>query len=96
MILAVLIVPAAILAIVGVVNVPIVKYSVIWWNSLHQGETLSLFGKSEMDPSMITPLLVMMLAFLLFFGSVLCDGLRAEILRRERECQLVVGTESLS
>jgi len=75
---------SAILAIVGIINVPIVKFSVVWWNSLHQGETLSVFGESKMDPSMVTPLLVMMLAFLLFFGSVLCDGLRAEILRRER------------
>ena len=75
---------SAILAIVGVVNVPIIKYSVVWWNSLHQGATLSVFGESKLDPSMITPLLVMMLAFLLFFGAVLCDGLRAEILRRER------------
>ncbi|HVY22351.1 MAG TPA: heme ABC transporter permease [Steroidobacteraceae bacterium] len=75
---------SAILAIVGIVNVPIVKYSVVWWNSLHQGQTLSLFGKSEIDPSMATPLVVMIFAFLLFFGAVLCDGLRAEILRRER------------
>jgi len=75
---------SAILAIVGIVNVPIVKYSVVWWNSLHQGQTLSVFGKSAMDPSMIAPLLMMMLAFLLFFGATLCDGLRAEILRRER------------
>lgn len=75
---------SAILAIVGVVNVPIVKYSVVWWNSLHQGETLSLMGKSAIDASMATPLVVMIFAFLLFFGSVLCDGLRAEILRRER------------
>jgi heme exporter protein C len=75
---------SAILAIVGIVNVPIVKYSVVWWNSLHQGQTLSLFGKSEIDPSMATPLVMMIFAFLLFFGAVLCDGLRAEILRRER------------
>jgi heme exporter protein C len=75
---------SAILAIVGIINVPIVKYSVVWWNSLHQGQTLSVFGESKMDASMITPLLVMMLAFLMFFGAVLCDGLRAEILRRER------------
>ena len=74
----------AILAIVGIVNVPIVRYSVVWWNSLHQGQTLSLMGPSAIDPSMATPLIVMIFAFLLFFGAVLCDGLRAEILRRER------------
>ena len=78
---------SAVLALVGLVNIPIIKYSVVWWNSLHQGQTLSLFGKSAIDPSMKTPLLVMMLAFLLFFGALLCDGLCAQILRRERNAQ---------
>lgn len=78
---------SAVLALVGVVNIPIIKYSVVWWNSLHQGQTLSVFGKSSIDPSMETPLLVMMLAFFLFFGAVLCVGLCAEILRRERNAQ---------
>jgi heme exporter protein C len=78
---------SAVLALVGVVNIPIIKYSVVWWNSLHQGQTLSMFGKSSMDPSMLAPLLVMMLGFLLFFGAVLCAGVAAEILRRERNAQ---------
>jgi heme exporter protein C len=78
---------SAVLALVGVVNIPIIKYSVVWWNSLHQGQTLRLVGKSSIDPSMVAPLLVMMLAFLLFFGAVLCAGLCAEILRRERNAQ---------
>ncbi|MGE0113945.1 MAG: heme ABC transporter permease CcmC [Steroidobacteraceae bacterium] len=78
---------SAVLALVGVVNIPIIKYSVVWWNSLHQGQTLSVFGKSSIDASMVAPLLVMMLAFLLFFGAVLCAGLCAEILRRERNAQ---------
>ena len=75
---------SAVLAIVGVVNIPIIKYSVVWWNSLHQGPSLSLFGKSAIDPSMLTPLLVMMFAFFIFFGAVLCDGLSTEIIKRER------------
>jgi heme exporter protein C len=78
---------SAVLAIVGVVNIPIIKYSVVWWNSLHQGPSLSLFGKSAIDSSMIAPLLVMMFAYLLFFGAVLCDGLCAEIIRRERNAR---------
>jgi len=78
---------SAVLALVGLVNIPIIKYSVVWWNSLHQGQTLSLFGKSAIDPSMVTPLLVMLLAFLMFFGALLCDGLCAQILRRERNAQ---------
>jgi heme exporter protein C len=78
---------SAVLAIVGIVDIPIIKYSVVWWNSLHQGPSLSLFRQSAIDASMIMPLLVMMLAYFLFFGAVLCDGLRAEILRRERNAR---------
>jgi heme exporter protein C len=74
---------SAILAIVGVVNVPIVKYSVVWWNSLHQGPSIKLTSTS-IDSSMLWPLLVMMLAFALYFAAVMCDRLRVEILRRER------------
>lgn len=75
---------SAILAIVGVVNVPIVKYSVIWWNSLHQGPSLSVTGKSAIAPSMVWPLLLLLAGFVLYFGAVLCTRVRAEILRRER------------
>lgn len=78
---------SAVLALVGLVNIPIIKYSVVWWNSLHQGTTLSMFGKSSIDPSMVAPLVVMIFAFILYFGAVLCDGLCAEILRRERNAQ---------
>jgi heme exporter protein C len=87
---------SAILAIVGVVNVPVVKYSVIWWNSLHQGPTISLTGKSTITGSMLWPLLLMMLAFMLYFAGVLCDRVRSEILKRERNASwlgtLVPGT----
>jgi heme exporter protein C len=75
---------AAVLAIVGVVNVPIVHYSVTWWNSLHQGPSVLKLGKPSVDASMVWPLYLMLLAYLLYFGAVLCDRMRAEILRRER------------
>ena len=75
---------SAVLALVGLVNVPIIHYSVVWWNSLHQGQTLSLFGESHIDVSMKWPLVVMILAFMMFFGAVLCEALCAEILKRER------------
>lgn len=78
---------AAVLTIVGAVDIPIIKYSVVWWNSLHQGASLSVFGKSAIAASMITPVWVMILAYFLFFGSVLCDGLCAEIVRRERNAK---------
>ena len=85
---------SAILAVVGVVNVPIVKYSVVWWNSLHQGPSISKLAAPSIEGSMLWPLLIMMLAFMLYFGAVLCDRLRGEILRRERNASWL--TESLS
>lgn len=85
---------SAILAIVGVVNVPIVKYSVVWWNSLHQGPSISKLAAPSIEGSMLWPLLIMMLAFVLYFGAVLCDRLRGEILRRERNASWL--SENLS
>lgn len=81
----------AILAIVGVVNVPIVKYSVVWWNSLHQGPTISKLGRPAIELSMGWPLYVMLLGFMLYFGAVLCDRLRSEILARERNASWLAG-----
>lgn len=75
---------SAILAIVGVVNVPIVKYSVVWWNSLHQGPTISKLSSPSIDSSMVWPMLIMLLGFVLYFAAVMCNRVRTEILRRER------------
>jgi heme exporter protein C len=80
---------AALLAIVGVVNVPIIHFSVQWWNSLHQGATVAKFGKPAMDASMLWPLLAMLLGFMLFFGAVLCMRLKGEVLNRERQASWV-------
>jgi heme exporter protein C len=87
---------SAILAIVGVVNVPIVKYSVVWWNSLHQGPSISKLASPSIEGSMLWPLLTMMLAFVLYFGAVLCDRLRGEILRRERNASWLNETLAAS
>jgi heme exporter protein C len=80
---------SAVLAIVGVVNVPIIHYSVVWWNSLHQGATVAKIGKPAMPGSMLWPLLSMFLGFMLFFGAVLCIRLRGEVLNRERQAMWV-------
>ena len=80
---------AALLGIVGVVNIPIIKYSVVWWNSLHQGATVAKIGKPEITGSMLWPLLVMFLGFICFFGAVLCMRLRGEVLNRERQAAWV-------
>ena len=80
---------AALLALVGVVNVPIIHFSVVWWNSLHQGATVARFGKPTMAASMLWPLLSMALGFMLFYGAVLCMRLQGEILTRERQAKWV-------
>ena len=76
---------AAVLAIVGVVNLPIIHYSVYWWNTLHQGSTLTKIGKPSMAGDMLWPLLAMLLGFTLYYAAVLCVRLRAEVLVRERD-----------
>lgn len=76
---------AALLSVVGVVNIPIIHYSVVWWNSLHQAATVAKFGKPSIELSMLWPLLSMFVGFMLFFGAVLCLRLQGEILNRERQ-----------
>ena len=76
---------AALLSIVGVVNVPIIHFSVQWWNSLHQGATIAKIGKSEIAGSMLWPLLTMLVGFMCFYGAVVCMRLRGEVLNRERQ-----------
>lgn len=80
---------SAILAIVGTVNIPIIYGSVYWWNSLHQGATLKLSGGSSMHPSMLYPLLIMIVGFYCFYAYVLLKTVRAEILHREYRTQWV-------
>jgi heme exporter protein C len=75
---------SAVLAVVGVVNVPIIHYSVTWWNSLHQAPTVMRLGKPLMPGSMLAPLLMMLAGFTLLFGALLLVRLRAEVLNRER------------
>jgi heme exporter protein C len=75
---------SGLLAVVGVVNVPIIHYSVLWWNSLHQAPSVMQFAKPTMDPAMLIPLLVMLLGFTVMFAALLLVRLRAEILNRER------------
>jgi heme exporter protein C len=74
---------AAFLALVGVVNVPIVHFAVNWWNTLHQGSTIRLLGPSKMDASMMWPLLFTVIASKAWFiGSLLQ---RARTMNLEQE-----------
>ena len=71
---------SAVLALVGVVNVPIIHYSVVWWNTLHQPATVT----KMISTSMLFPLLMMIVGFTLFFVALLLVLVRCEVLRRER------------
>lgn len=86
----------AILALAGSVNLPIIKYSVEWWSTLHQPATFSLVARPPMPPAMWLPLLVMVLGFYLLFAGLLLQRMRLELLRREwrsRWVQAEVGEE---
>jgi heme exporter protein C len=72
---------AAILALVGFINVPIVKFSVDWWNSIHQRNSISLSG-SAIDPSMLHPLLISAAGFFALFLALHMAAMRNELLRR--------------
>jgi heme exporter protein C len=75
---------SAVLAIIGVVNLPIIRYSVEWWNSIHQAPSVMKMERPSMPFDMLAPLLMMLLGFTLLFAAVMLVRLRAEVLRRER------------
>jgi heme exporter protein C len=73
---------AAILGLVGAINIPIIKFSVDWWNTLHQPESIFRAGGPTIDPSLLTPLFVMAIGFTALFVLLHLIAMRAEILRR--------------
>jgi heme exporter protein C len=75
---------SALLATVGIVNVPLVHYSVVWWNSLHQGSSVFRPDGPTMPAAMLWPLLISFLGFTCYFVAVMLTRARAEVLRRER------------
>ena len=75
---------SAVLAIIGVVNLPIIRYSVEWWNSIHQAPSVMKMERPSMPFDMLAPLLMMLLGFTLMFAAVMLVRMRAEVLRRER------------
>ena len=79
----------AVLAIVGVVNIPIIHYSVEWWATLHQPATVTKLGAPSMATSMLIPLLIMTLAYQCLFFAILMVRTRCEILQFERHTQWV-------
>ncbi len=73
---------AAVLGLVGLINLPIVKFSVDWWNTLHQPASLLRAGGTSLDPVFLAPLLTMMAAYCALFGAVWLTSIRAEVVRR--------------
>jgi heme exporter protein C len=73
----------AILALVGVVNLPIIKFSVDWWNTLHQPASVMRLGRPTIDISMLVPLLVMAVAFTVLFVALLLLRLRTAVIARK-------------
>jgi len=82
----------AILALVGVVNIPIIHFSVEWWNTLHQPASVTKLGKPSIDISMLIPLLLMLAAFKSFFFATVLMRMRNILLERERDTQWVAET----
>ena len=74
----------AILSLVGVVNLPIIQYSVEWWYTLHQPATISKIGKPSMDFDMLIWLLVMLAGYICFFAVTMLIRTRAEVIKRSR------------
>jgi len=72
-----------VLLLVGIVNVPIIKFSVDWWNTLHQPSSVLKMGGPSIAASMLTPLLVMAVAFTFYFITIVLLRLRAEIVQRK-------------
>jgi len=73
---------SGILAIVGIINVPIIKFSVDWWNTLHQPASITRLDAPAVDPSMLVPILLMAIGFTAFFVTVVILRMRAELLAR--------------
>jgi len=79
----------AVLALVGVVNIPIIHYSVEWWSTLHQGATVTKLDKPSIHIDMLIPLLLMAVAFKLYYATSVLMRARAELLLREQNSRWV-------
>ncbi len=82
---------AAILAIVGFINVPIIKFSVDWWNTLHQPASVSRFARPAIHPDILYPLLMMGIAFMVLFFALLITRMQSEILNQRARRRLDGG-----
>jgi heme exporter protein C len=79
---------AALFGLVGAVNLPIIHYSVLWWRTLHQGQSISVTGGSTIAPELLWPLPLTMLGFSAIFAAVALMRMRAELARQKMEARL--------
>ena len=79
---------AALFGLVGAINLPIIHYSVLWWRTLHQGQSISIAGGSSIDPSMLWPLGLTTLGFTAIFASVVLMRMRAELAQAKLDARL--------
>ncbi|MEC9376205.1 MAG: heme ABC transporter permease [Pseudomonadota bacterium] len=80
---------SSILAVVGIINIPIIHYSVEWWSSIHQGPSVGKMGAPSIAIDMLWPLLIMVLGYQLLFFGFLAISVRAQVLIRERQSRWV-------
>ncbi len=79
---------AALFGLVGAVNLPIIHYSVLWWRTLHQGQSISVTGGSSISPELLWPLPLTMVGFTAAFAAVVLMRMRAELARQKLEARL--------
>ena len=85
---------AAILTLVGVVNLPIIKFSVDWWNTLHQPASVLRLGGPTIHPTILVPLIVMSVAFTLLFMTLHLAAMRNEIMRRRVRTMMMMRADA--
>ena len=86
---------AAILTLVGAINLPVIKFSVDWWNTLHQPASVFRLGGPTIHPALLAPLLLMAAGFALLFATLLLAAMRNEILRRRLHRMHLSGAETV-
>jgi heme exporter protein C len=84
----------AVLTLVGAINLPIIKFSVDWWSTLHQPASVIRLGGPTIHPSLLTPLLVMAVAYVLLFATLHLAAMRNEIMRRRVRTMLMLQAEA--
>ena len=87
---------AAVLTLVGAINVPIIKFSVDWWNTLHQPASVLRLGGSTIHPAILVPLIVMAIAFTLLFLTLHLAAMRNEIMRRRVRSMMMLQAAASS